>query len=264
MRVTFYDIDYLKIGTIMSELNIFSNLYEKFGQNIQFELLTKKDDKVVYHIKTETGDFILIVLPDLSAVQFYKYMSSQGLQQRLFEAGLPVAKIVYAYREGRTVVLVHQKLAGVNTFVRTPENMEKMGKLAAQLHLMTSSVQYKKERLLFTYPNFAVRWLMTAREWWRMHISYSLRYYKLRKLPAGVCHRDFNQRNIFMADNGEMGIIDFDVHRYQPLVEGIVRFYQRKIKNQTLFADFMRGYMRVRPLTDDEKKYLKQKINVTL
>ena len=96
------------------------------------------------------------------------------------------------------------------------------------------------------------------KEFCRRHISYWFKYFHLRGMPAGICHRDFNKRNVFIDSSGHMGLIDFDVHRYQPFVEGLVRFYNRKITDKSFMGAFMKGYEKERPLTEAEKKYLKK------
>ena len=82
--------------------------------------------------------------------------------------------------------------------------------------------------------------------------------------PMGICHRDVNPKNVMYCDDGKYYLIDFDVHRYQPFVEGIVRFYNRKIKDKTLFGAFLKGYEQVRPLTSKEREYLKKILKIAI
>ena len=69
--------------------------------------------------------------------------------------------------------------------------------------------QYKKSFLLLKYPNIWVRAYMFVRYILNRRISQYLKYFRLKDLPWGICHRDNNGKNVLHDENGRMVLIDF-------------------------------------------------------
>lgn len=243
-----------------NKAKILDKLYKKFGKNIELKVLSEKKDKVVYDIYTKSGAYILIIIPHITATRFYKYMSSQGLQQQLFLDGADAAEVIDAYIDGDNLVSVHRKFLGSSDFVSEEEMLEVSGRVYGKMHRITMKPQYKKSFLLLKYPNIWVRAYMFVRYILNRRISQYLKYFRLKDLPWGICHRDNNGKNVLHDENGRMVLIDFDKHRYMPLVEGLIYFYHRHLKTKGLFHVFLDAYQKERPLTDAEKEYLKKKI----
>lgn len=162
------------------------------------------------------------------------------------------------------LIYVQQKIEGTNSFPRTSENMHKMGKLLGKLHSISSSSKYGQPCLLIRNPNVFSQIMLLLRDFWLKKISFYVRYFRIRKFPKGICHRDMNDKNIIMRPDGSMALIDFDMHRYQPFVAELVRFYHKRLTEKDLFYPFIKGYNAVRPLTDMEKNYLEEELAIEL
>ncbi|MBR2274024.1 MAG: hypothetical protein IJ864_04275 [Alphaproteobacteria bacterium] len=90
-------------------------------------------------------------------------MSSQGLQQQLYEDGLSVAKIIFAYIAENNIVSVHEKLSGQGASLQNDKEVYQIGRAIARLHKLTASAKYKKSYLLLPYPNLLGRVLIAKR-----------------------------------------------------------------------------------------------------
>lgn len=243
---------------------VLSKFYDKYGKDAELTLLSKTADKTVYNVKTSKGEYILMIVFDVSSVRFFKYASSQGVQQCLYEDNMDVAKVEDSYLDNGNLIYVQQKIEGTNSFPRTEENMYKMGELLARLHAISSSSKYDRSFMFIKYPNVFFRAMLALREFWLKKISFYVRYFKIRNFPKGICHRDINDKNVIMKPDGTLALIDFDMYRYQPFVEGLVRFYQRRLQDKEMFYPFMKGYNATRPLTVPEKEYLEKKLAIKL
>jgi len=248
----------------MDNREILQPLYDRYGQEIKFQLLSNKDEKIVYEMKTPDDILMVMIMPHLSIARFHKYMRSLGLQQKLFDEKFNVAEVVDTYMLGNNLVSVQKKLKGINTFERNEESMAEIGQLVGRLHNLTFSPQYKNTCLLVNYPDKKRQLELKLYDFWFSKIANPLKYFFLRSYPKGICHRDVNPKNVLLGDNGKYYLIDFDVHRYQPFVEGIVRFYNRKIKDKSLFNAFLRGYEKERALVQKEREYLKKELQITI
>lgn len=243
---------------------VLSKFYDRYGKNAELTLLSKTADKTVYNVKTSKGEYILMIVFDVSSVRFFKYVSSQAVQQCLYEDKMDVAKIEDSYLDKGNLIYVQQKIEGTNSFPRTEENMYKIGELLGKLHQISSSSKYEHPFMFVKHPNVFFRVELWLRDVWLKKISFYVRYFKIRNFPKGICHRDINNRNIIMKPDGSLALIDFDMHRYQPFVEGIVRFYQKRLSDKKMFYPFMKGYNAARPLTEQEKEYLEKKLAIKL
>lgn len=242
--------------------NILDKLYEKFGKDIVYKVLSKKKDKIVYNMTTKKGEFILIIIPHITATRFYKYMSSQGLQQQLFLDGMDAVEIPYAYIEGDNVVSVHRRFIGSDNFADEKEFLAVSGRTYGKLHRITMNPKYKKTFMLLDYPNVLVRAYMFVRYVLNRQVSQYIKYYKLRKFPWGICHRDNNGKNVLIDEKGNTVLLDFDKHRYMPLVEGLIYFYRKHLKDKSMFNIFLEAYEKERPLTKEEREYLNKTLNI--
>jgi len=245
-------------------MQVFDKLYEKYGKDINFELLSKTDDKIVYNVDTPKGEIIVMVVLAVSMVRFLKYTSSLGVQNLLFDDDMDVAQVFSAYMEGKNLVSVQQKIEGINSFPRNKMNMYKMGELLGKLHKISAEKKYSDSYMFIKYPNIFTRGILYLRDLLLKKILFNVRYFSLRNFPRGICHRDINQKNIIMRPDGTLALIDFDMHRYQPFVEGLIRFYKRGLVKKEMFYHFIKGYNSVRPLTKIEKDYIENKLAIKL
>jgi len=246
----------------MKSEQILQPLYDKYGKDVELQLISEKEEKIVYDMKTDKESFMVMIMPKVTVSRFYKYMRSLGMQKKLYEEGFSVAEVLGAYLVGDTLVSVQRKLSGTNLFARDEEAMVKIGELVGKLHRITSSPQYKNTHLLPWYPNKFKNLQLKIQIFWMTKVAFWLKYFFKRKYPMGICHRDVNWKNVFCDDEGRYCLIDFDVHRYQPFVEGFERFYKRKIQDKAMFGAFLKGYERERPLSDAEKIYLKKVLHI--
>jgi len=241
---------------------------DKVVYNVNFEnventiLLSEKKNKIVYAMKSKQGEFVLINIPHITVTKFYKYMCSLGLQKQLFADGMDVAEIVEAYIQGDNIVSVHRRFKGTDNFASYEEMLKVSGKVYGKLHRITMAPKYKKTFLLLKYPNIFVRGYMFVRYVLNRQLSQYIKYYKLRKLPWGICHRDNNGKNVLFDENGHTVLLDFDKHRYMPLVEGLIYFYNKHLKDKSLFPIFLKAYEGERPLTKEEREYLNKTLNI--
>ena len=256
-------MDAKKVG-LKESSEILDKFYKKYGKDVELTLLSQTSDKTVYNAKTSKGEYILMIVFDVSSVRFFKYASSQGVQECLYEDKMDVAKVEDSYLDKGNLVYVQQKIEGTNSFPRTEENMYKMGELFGKLHRISSSSKYQQPFVFVKCPNVFFRAILWLRNLWLKKISFYIRYFKIRNFPKGICHRDINNSNIIMRPDGSLALIDFDMHRYQPFVEGLVRFYERRLKDKEMFYPFMKGYNATRPLTHSEKEYLEKKLAIKL
>lgn len=245
-----------------SKNGVLNQFYEKFGKDIKFETLSEKPDKVVYKFSVQEGEFILVIIPNVTATKFYKYMSSQGVQQELFKDGMGAAEIPYAYIVGDNIVSVHRRFVGSDHFANYEEFLRISGQTYGKLHRITMVPKYKKTFMLLKYPNVFVRAYMFVRYILNRQMSQYLKYYKLRKFPWGICHRDNNGKNVLFDENGNTVLLDFDKHRYMPLVEGLIYFYNKHLKDKSLFPIFLKAYESERPLIEEEREYLNKTLNI--
>jgi len=248
----------------MDNREILQPLYNRYGKGIDFKLLSNKDEKIVYEMKTSDDVLVVMIMPHLSITRFHKYMRSLGMQQKLFSEGFNVAEVIDTYMVYDNLVSVQKKLKGTNTFERNEKSMVEIGKLVGRLHNLTFSPQYKNTCLLVNYPDRKKQLKLKLYDFWFSKIANPLKYFLLRGYPKGICHRDVNPKNVLLGEDGKYYLIDFDVHRYQPFVEGIVRFYSRKIKDKSLFGAFLKGYEQERTITAKEKEYLKKELQMTI
>lgn len=245
-----------------SKNGVLNQFYEKFGRDIEFKPLSEKDYKVVYKFTAQGDEFILIIIPHTTVTKFYKYMCSQGLQQQLFADKMDAAEIVEAYIQGDNIVSVHRCFKGTDNFASYEDMLKVSGKVYGKLHRITMAPKYKKTFLLLNYPNVLVRGYMFVRYVLNRQLSQYIKYYKLRKLPWGICHRDNNGKNVLFDENGHTVLLDFDKHRYMPLVEGLIYFYNKHLKDKSLFPVFLKAYENERPLTKEEREYLNKTLNI--
>lgn len=259
----FMPIFLLSLGIHFNKSDILDKFYAKYGDDVELEILSRKEAKIVYNVKTLNCESILAVVPNISIVRFFKYATAQGIQQRLYEDNMEVAKIEDSYFRNGNYVYVQEKIKGTNMFPKNAANMYKIGELVGKLHSVTSGLKYKRPIMFIKHPNFFCQIFIYFREYLMKKTVFSIRYFRLRKFPKGVCHRDINEKNVIMRPDGSLALIDFDVHEYLPFVEGLVRFYRRS-KNKDNFLPFIRGYNTVRPLTDQEKEYLEKKLSIRL
>lgn len=248
----------------MNHDQILKPLYDKYGEKTKFTLLSNKEEKIVYEMKTSDDILMVMIMPHLTVSRFHKYMRSLGLQQQLFHEQFNVAEVVDTYMVEDNLVSVQKKLDGTNAFLRNNESMTEIGKLVGRLHKLTFSPQYQHTFLLVNYPDKKRQLKLKLYDFWFSKVANSLKYFSMYRYPMGICHRDVNPKNVMYCGDGKYYLIDFDVHRYQPFVEGIVRFYNRKIKDRTLFGAFLKGYEQVRPLTPKEREYLKKTLKITI
>jgi serine/threonine protein kinase len=248
----------------MNNKEILAPLYDKYGKEIKFQLLSDKDEKVVYEMETSDDVMMVMIMPHLTITRFHKYMRSLGLQQKLFNEKFNVAEVLDSYMIGDHLVSVQKKLKGTNTFARNNASMTEIGKLVGKLHKLTSSPQYRNTFLLVNYPDKKRRLKLKLYDFWFSKIANPLKYFSMHCYPMGICHRDVNLKNVMYCDDGKYYLIDFDVHRYQPFVEGISRFYNRKIKDKALFGAFLKGYEKERPLSSKEREYLKKVLKIAI
>jgi len=246
--------DFVKNGVL-------NQFYKKFGENVQFKTLSEKEDKVVYKFSSQKEDFILIIIPHITVTRFYKYMCSQGLQQQLFVDGMDAAEVVDAYIAGDNVVSVHRCFKGRYDFKDYKEMLAVSGKIYGKLHRITMNAKYKKAFLLLEYPNIFVRGYMFVRYVLNRRASQYFKYFGLRNMPWGICHRDNNGKNVLFDEKGNTVLLDFDKHRYMPLVEGLIYFYNKHLEDKSLFNVFLEAYETERPLDKIEKKYLTEVIS---
>lgn len=244
-----------------SKNGVLNRFYEKFGRDVQFKALSEKDYKVVYKFTSRNEDFILIIIPHMTVTRFYKYMSSQGLQQQLFIDGMDAAEVVDAYIDGDNIVSVHRCFNGTHDFKNYEEMLKITGKTYGKLHRITMAPKYKNCSLLLQYPNVFVRLCMFVRYILHRRVSRYFMYYKLKDMPWGICHRDNNGQNVLFDKEGNTILLDFDKHRYMPLVEGLFYFYRKHLEDKSLFPIFLEAYEKERPLTDAERKHLEKKIS---
>lgn len=252
----------LSLEMHFSRRKILDKFYMKYGRQVDFKTLSKKDDKIVYKINTEKGEYVLIIIPSVTVTRFYKYMCSQGLQQQLYKDGMDAAEIVDAYMERNSIVSVHRCFKGTDNFKDDKEMLRVSGKVYGKLHRITMAPKYKKRFMLLSYPNVFVRLYMYVGYVLYRRISQYFKYYKLRNMPWGICHRDNNGRNILFDEDGNTILLDFDKHRYMSLVEGLIYFYKRHLKDKSLFHVFLEAYEKERPLTKEEKEYLEKKLKI--
>jgi len=248
----------------MNRDKVFQPLYDKYGEKIKFILLSNKEEKVVYEADTQDGAFMVMIMPHLTVTRCHKYMRSLGLQQKLFEEGFNVAEVIDVYFADDCLVSVQKKLDGTNTFVKNNQSMTEIGRLVGKLHKLTSSPQFRNTFLLADYPDCIRRLQLKVYDFWFSRIAGFFKYISMSKFPMGICHRDVNPNNVLYGEDGKYYLIDFDVHRYQPFVEGIIRFYARKIQNKELFGACINGYEQERPFTLEERKYLERELKISL
>jgi len=239
---------------------VLDKVYKKYGNDLKLEVITKKDTKVVYHLKSKQGDFILFVIPDITPSKFQKYMRSQGVQQRLVKDGFNAAPIEMVYYQDKTIIAVHRKLAGSKNYERNAHTMLITGKLIGKLHRMTTGKEYKKDAPFMPHPNILARLVLALRDTFIKRIPAYFTYFKFRDFPQGICHRDLIIGNVLIDDEDNACLIDYDKHRYMPFVVGIVYFYHKHLKNKKLIKDFLKGYQQELPLTPKEIAYLKENI----
>lgn len=242
--------------------DVFDKLYEKYGKELNFRIISKKPTKIVYNMTTlsDGKEYIVMVVPNTSFVKRHKYMRSMGVQQQLFLNGMDVAEVLCSYRYGDDIIAVHEKLQGEEDRHKDAETMRVVGKVVGKMHRISSDSKYKKTILLHKNPNVFCRFLLFLRDVFIRNIPLYFKYFSLRNFPKGICHRDINGRNVLITKDGKGSIIDFDKYRYMPFVLAIVYFYNKHLKNKDLFASFMEGYCEERPLTKAEKAYLEKEL----
>ena len=234
--------------------------YAKYGKDAELTILSRKETKIVFNVKTMNSESILVIIPNISVVQFFKYVSSQGMQQLLYENGFNVAKMEDSYLKNGSLIYVQQKIKGSDTFLRTKENMYRIGEFIGKLHSATTSFsKYGMPHLYIKHPNVFFQMFFSFKEYFVKRIFFIFDF-RMRHFPRGICHRDIDKKNVVMCEDGSLALIDFDVHRYQPFVEGLVRFYVRNSNKDP----FIKGYNVTRPLTDFEKEYLEKKLSIKL
>jgi len=254
----------------MEENKILNTLKNSYGiKSTKLELL-RKGGCVSYVVWSENEKFLLKVIPPV-----FIDTAKQSLDILLYleQKEFPAPYIVLT-KDGLPYVEADKTFLVLFNFIdgHEPdegEDIEKIGTLVGQLHCImkdyTGSLpEHGKEFFIERYLN-----ILNKKNYNKYKIKIFREYgdilwKRVENLPRGFCHGDLHRGNLLKTSSGKIYIFDFDTSCFAFPVYDIVTMcnstnyfvfdesgYQ---KSKNTYESFLKGYTKLRPLTNVELK----------
>jgi Ser/Thr protein kinase RdoA (MazF antagonist) len=170
--------------------------------------------------------------------------------------------------EGTRYLVLFTRAPGRPLVWTDPEHCYLAGRVAAELHTASDDFESSHARFrmdldyLVDEPLAAVRPFLAHRpndlryvETFAARVRASAAAANEAGLDWGVCHGDLGNRNIHVADDGTLTVIDFDLAAPGPRAYDFVAAewlgsYEREVP---VFAEFLRGYTEKRQLAEADR-----------
>lgn len=244
-------------------MNMYNELHRLYGNNISISKISEKENKDVYKMEIKDDTLFVLFHHDCSPVKFYKASHSLGLQNQLFKDQENVSKIDKIFYDNNSILTIHKSIEGRQRLKNNPKDLYILGQEIARLHLLTSSQKYEKPIPLIKHKCAYFRLIISAKNF-LVKCSDYFKYFSMRKLPKGVCHKDLNLANTIYQEDGKISFIDFDRQRYVPLVVEFIIIYQKYLRNEKSLASMIKGYNTIRKLSEDELAAIEKNLNVKI
>ena len=236
--------------------------------------ITEGVENTNYLIKTSEQDYILTIYEkrvDENDLPFFIKLLSY-LSENKFPCPKPIAN-----KNNEKINRIKNKNAALVTFLNgqsknkiTSEECFEIGKITAQLHEITKKFDINRKNNL-SIENWESIFEKTIKQ--KIDLDESIikktkNYLNFLKdkwpknLPQGIIHADLFPDNIFFTNNKVSGIIDFyfacnDFFAYEiAICINSLCFDNNSTFNMTKAKNLIDGYISIRTLSEDEKKYL--------
>ena len=232
-------------------MNMYNELHRLYGNNISISKISEKANKEVYKMELKNDTLFVLFHHDCSPVKFYKASHSLGLQNQLFKDHENVSKIDKIVYDNNSILTIHKSIEGRKRKKNNPKDLYILGQEIARLHLLTSSQKYEKPIPLINHHCAYFRLVISVKNF-LVKCSDYFKYFSMRNLPKGVCHKDLNLANTIYQEDGKISFIDFDRQRYVPLVVEFIIIYQKYLNDKSALLSMLKGYNTIRKLSEDE------------
>ena len=248
------------------------------GKLIEHKEIKEGIENTNYFIRTESGKFILTLYEkrvDEKDLPFFI-----GLMKNLFDQNFPSPEPIIN-KNGNYISEILGKKAAVVTFVDgnakknlSPENCYNVGINTAKMHLITNSLNAKRENKL-SINSWRKIYNKVKKDCSKIHSSLPSIIEKNldiieknwpKNIPSGIIHADLFPDNIFFKENKLSGIIDFyfscnDFYAFEIAVCLNALCFEGNNENLsfnvTKAKKFIDGYSNIRKLSEAEKDSLK-------
>ncbi|MFV0626590.1 MAG: phosphotransferase [Alphaproteobacteria bacterium] len=244
-------------------MNMYSELHKLYGNDVKISHISHKENKEVYKLEYKNNTLFALYHHDCSPVKFYKASHSLGLQNKLYQKNKNVSKIEKVIYSDNSILTIHESLEGRERLKNNPQDLFRLGQEVAKLHLATCSKKYIRPIPLIEHQSLYYRLIIGVKNLLN-RVSDYFKYFSMRNLPKGVCHKDLNLANTIYQDDGEIAFIDFDRQRYVPLVVEFIIIYQKYLKNVKSLLSFIEGYNTIRKLSVEEILAIEKKLKIRL
>lgn len=171
----------------------------------------------------------------------------------------------------RSITLMHWLDGVAFTKNLTADDATQMGSALAALHLAAVDFQPSTHREISTPQNLAERMpdlleMLGADPDHRAFYEHATAAVnaaydtaKVKSLPRGPVHGDYQFANVMRTATGDIAVLDFDTCGVNYLAEDLFTFVWRsdmEIKDESVNTAFIAGYEDVRPLTEAERACL--------
>lgn len=260
--------DKLSKSEILSAADFF-----KIGKNFAYSLVSGGNINSNYILKTESGKYILRaykfktekeILSELGLLDF--------LSQNKFPCPKPVGKI---FKTKNKFVCCFGFIEGHELNKVTENDLKKIAKLMAILHILTKNyrLKYKREgeglKVIKQYLKIKKKDILNSKfrdsKNFIKFLETELNKLKLdRNLPSGAIHVDIKTENIIIGKDGNLSFIDFDNFYIDTYVTDIANAIMWLSVNEKEMLDlkkakiFLREYNKYRKLSKREMMDLKE------
>ena len=253
-----------------------SNFLEQYNiYNFKdYKGITEGVENTNYFIKASEQDYILTIYEKRVAendLPFFIELLSK-LSEKKFPCPQPIAN-----KNNKKINKIKNKNAALVTFLKgksknkvTSEDCFEIGKIAAQLHVLTKKINISRKNNLSieSWKSIFEKTIKEKIDLDETIIKKTKDYLFLlerswpKNLPQGIIHADLFLDNIFFITNKVSGIIDFyfacnDFYAYEiAICFNSICFDNNSTFNMTKAKNLIDGYSSIRLLSNDEKKYL--------
>ena len=217
----------MAVHTELSDLEL-KPLLDRYdlGKLITKTGITAGITNTIYRIKTNYGQYILVLFEELTREQLPFYIR---LTDFLASANLPCARTI-ADREQNTIQVVRGKPAIICEYLigdtlqqATPRHCAQVGKALATLHLRTMNYPERQENFRGEawrdQTAMTLKGKLTESDWRLLQDELAfLRTQSMHNLPQGIIHADLFMDNVLFVKNQLTGLLDFYYACYGPLL----------------------------------------------
>ena len=253
---------------LSQQLQDFLNLYS-LGSLIEYSGIQAGIENTNYRVTSSKGHFILTIFESLSIQALADYLN---LLNYLSQSNFPAPKPQLS-KSGSFVNKLQGKpaaffncLPGHSIENPSESDCSKMGECLAKLHRVSQSSGFDKKNLKDlkgceqTFNN--IKHYLSHRdiELLSSELTFQLNY-ALPSLPRGVIHADLFKDNVLFNQGSVSAVLDFynacdDYYLFDIAVACNDWCVENNTVNQQKIQNFLQGYQKIRPLTQNESAHL--------